>query len=264
MKFTGYACVTDHKYDMGPWDEHVAPGAFTKTLRESPDVTFNLNHGEAGSGLPMARTKAGNLKLSEDPTGLFVEADLDPEDPDVQLLARKMSSGNLDGQMSFAFRMVRQSFNQDWTDREIHECNLHRGDVSAVTQAANPATSSSLRALMAPGIGNERGTREQRAALAKAIGDKVRLEFRSFELGGHRYDISAVHTRSRPQLSHSDGPAAARAASVLVGEDALRERIAQLEAEAGQRDWRERLPVFDASAERARLEALRYPQRPAA
>jgi phage head maturation protease len=49
-----------------------------RTLSEAPDVVLLLNH----EGLPLARTKAGTLTLSEDDRGLHVEADLDPEDPD--------------------------------------------------------------------------------------------------------------------------------------------------------------------------------------
>lgn len=145
LHLTGYASTTNTPYDMGWYTEQIARGAFKKTLSENPDVVLNLNHGNAGSGLPIARTKAGNLKLSEDSKGLRVEAALDPEDLDVQLLARKMDSGNLDGQMSFAFRATRQEWDEDYTDRCITECDIHRGDVSVVTQGANPTTSSSIR-----------------------------------------------------------------------------------------------------------------------
>lgn len=141
----GYASVSETPYDMGWYDEVVSRGAAKKTLEGNPDVVLNLQHGEAGSGLPMARTKAGNLRISEDMIGLKVEADLDPEDPDVQLLYRKMQAGNLDGQMSFCFAVVRQTWNDDYSERRIVEYDIHRGDVSCVVQGASPTTSSSIR-----------------------------------------------------------------------------------------------------------------------
>jgi len=185
----------------------------------------------------------------EDSRGLAVDADLDDEDPDVQLLSRKMNGGLID-QMSFAFRASRQEWDLDYTERRILEADIHRADVSVVNQGANPSTFASVRSLR-DGIisAGDRSTRRDRRDLAEIIGKGVILEVRSVTLGHRRYDL---------------GHGAEQRAHYSSDDKALRDRIAQLEAEAGQRDWRERLPVFDASAERARLEALRYPQKPAA
>jgi HK97 family phage prohead protease len=140
LHLSGYASVTNTPYDMGWYSESISRGAFAKTLAENPDVQLLVNH----AGLPLARTKSGTLQLSEDNTGLRVDADLDPEDPDVQSLSRKMKRGDID-QMSFAFRATRQSWDEDYTDRQITECDIHRGDVSVVNQGANPSTSVSVR-----------------------------------------------------------------------------------------------------------------------
>jgi hypothetical protein len=94
--------------------------------------------------MPIARTKSGTLTLAEDERGLKVDADLDPEDPDVKSLARKMGRGDID-QMSFAFQQTAQDWNDDYTDRKILACSIHRGDVSVVNQGANPATLASIR-----------------------------------------------------------------------------------------------------------------------
>lgn len=137
----GYASVTAVEYDMRWYVEEIAPGAFDKTLREKPDVVLLVNH----EGLPLARTKAGDLDLQADTTGLLCEAPrLDPEDPDVARLAKKMDAGHLD-EMSFAFRIERQEWNEDYSKRYITEVSLHRGDVSVVNYGANPNTSVSLR-----------------------------------------------------------------------------------------------------------------------
>ena len=98
LTFTGYASVFDAPYDMyggpdaGGWTEVVDPGAFRKTLSEKPDVQLLVNHED----LPLARTKSGTMKLSDDNTGLYVEATLDPNDPDVAALVPKVQRGDLD------------------------------------------------------------------------------------------------------------------------------------------------------------------------
>jgi HK97 family phage prohead protease len=175
---------------MGFYEETIARGAFERTLASNPDVVLNMGHGDAGSGLPIARTTAGNLHLSEDYDGLQVDADLDPEDPDVQLLSRKMKSGNLDGQMSFCFAAKLQSWDKDFSRRRITECDINRGDVSVVTQGANPATLSSLRNLRsALAAAGGRAATPERKAMAEQIGSAVIVEMRSFVLDGTRYDV---------------------------------------------------------------------------
>jgi HK97 family phage prohead protease len=180
MKFQGLASRTETPYDMGWYTETIARGAFKKSLSENPDVVLNIQHGGAGSGLPIARTTAGNLRLSESYDGLEVDAELDPLDPDVQLVARKMQNGNLDGQMSFAFSIPegRQKWSEDYTQRRILEANIHRGDCAIVVQGANPHTTSSLRnyraALAAAGGGvGIRG--DSRDALVRPGRPRLRL-----------------------------------------------------------------------------------------
>jgi HK97 family phage prohead protease len=141
--FRGYACVVEKSYDMRWYDETIAAGAFDKTLRERPDVMFLVNH----EGLPLARTKTGDLRLSVDTTGLLTEADLAKDDIDVQRIAPKMRRGLMD-EMSFAFRVMRQEWNEDYTERYITELSLEKGDVSLVNYGANPATAgATLRSL---------------------------------------------------------------------------------------------------------------------
>ncbi|MHB1845334.1 MAG: HK97 family phage prohead protease [Deltaproteobacteria bacterium] len=161
MRFDGYASVTESAYDLGWYSETIARGAFEKTLRERPDVVLNLQHGSAGSGLPIARTTSGTLRLSEDNHGLRAEADLDPEDADVQLASRKLARGDLDGQMSFAFQVVRDEWTKDYSKRTIREVSLHQGDVSIVVAGANPATSGGLR--------SRPSTQSERSRMASSI-----------------------------------------------------------------------------------------------
>jgi HK97 family phage prohead protease len=158
---SGYASTTcadrddrSNSYEMedmiGPWTESIVRGAFAKTIRENADVAFLPNHG-AGGGLTMARTKAGSLKLSEDLTGLHYEARLNPDRPDVQILRAAIEDGAIT-ESSFAFRVTRQTWSEDYAERWITEVSLDKGDVSPVNYGANPHTGDhplSMRSAMA-------------------------------------------------------------------------------------------------------------------
>jgi hypothetical protein len=146
LLFVGYACVTEASYKVSDWlgefDEVVRAGAFGKTLSESADVPFKLNH----DGITLARTKSGTMALREDGTGLLTKAALDPSSPVVQTIRSAMERDDLD-EMSFAFWVTRQEWSPDWTQRDILEVNLNKGDVSVVNYGANPATAGAkLRA----------------------------------------------------------------------------------------------------------------------
>src|SRR5262249_20681841 len=45
-------------YDMGSYQEQVAPTALDRCLSELPDVVFLADHGQSLSGLPLARTRS--------------------------------------------------------------------------------------------------------------------------------------------------------------------------------------------------------------
>jgi HK97 family phage prohead protease len=150
LRLSGHASVTGVWYSVGGiFDELITPGAFRAALAGGPDVVLNLDHGQVGTGFPLARTKSATgsptLRLAEDETGLYCEADLDPEDSDTQLLARKLRGG-LVGDMSFAFIPVDGHWNDDRSRRTVTALEIDGGDVSVVTAGANPATSVSIRA----------------------------------------------------------------------------------------------------------------------
>jgi HK97 family phage prohead protease len=141
LLFTGYASVVEAPYTMGDWlgdyTEIIRTDAFDETLSRSPDVIFCLNH--AWDGAPMARTKAGTLRLVADSTGLDTGADLDGSRSDVYQVQSAMEAGELDA-MSFAFYVTRQLWSPDYEQRDILEVDLNGGDTSVVTWPANPAT----------------------------------------------------------------------------------------------------------------------------
>jgi HK97 family phage prohead protease len=175
---SGYASVTcasmddfSHCYEMedwlGPYQEGVVRGAFGKTLAESADVAFLTNH----SGVTMARTKPGTLKLAEDRNGLRYEAKLNPTRSDVQILKAAVEDGAID-ESSFAFRVVRQTWSYEEDNGEIdrrwlQEINLDKGDVSPVNYGANPHTADhplAMRNRLAAGR-RERTSRASSAVL---------------------------------------------------------------------------------------------------
>jgi hypothetical protein len=142
VKVSGYAAVFNEETDIGGmFREVIAPGAFRSAIGRD-DVVFVVNH----DGLPLARTRSGTLKLTEDERGLKVETVLDGNDPDVKAIVPKMKRGDLD-KMSFAFRATKQEWDDtvDPPRRTIREVELF--DVSIVTTPAYAGTEIGLRAL---------------------------------------------------------------------------------------------------------------------
>jgi len=139
MRMAGYAAVFNEASLPLPFIEKIAPGAFSKTLQETPDVRLLANH----EGLPMARTKNGTMRLYEDETGLYFEAEL-ADTQEARDLYTLVARGDVD-QMSFAFRVIRQNWSKDRSERTLTEVSLADGDVSIVTYPAYPSTSVEAR-----------------------------------------------------------------------------------------------------------------------
>ena len=181
MRMAGYAAVFNEPSVPLPFIEKIAPGAFRKTLSETPDVRLLVNH----EGLPMARTKNGTMRLYEDEKGLYFEAELanTQESRDLYTL---VSRGDVD-QMSFAFRVIRQKWNDDRTERSLTEVSLADGDVSIVTYPAYPATSVEAREAIKRAIAEIKEGREVSGdsllVLESIFGDLTE---------GHEYVMKAV------------------------------------------------------------------------
>lgn len=142
IKVAGYAAVFNSETNIGGYfREKIAPGAFSEAVTRD-DVMFLINH----AGLPIARTKSGTLAIREDSRGLYIESELDPEDPEVKSIVPKMRRGDLD-KMSFAFRATSETWDEtgDTPLRTINKADLF--DVSIVTYPAYQDTSIGLRSL---------------------------------------------------------------------------------------------------------------------
>lgn len=142
IKVEGYAAVFGEETNIGGmFMERIERGAFTDAIGRD-DVVFLVNH----EGLPLARTRSGTLKLTEDDHGLKIETTLDADDPDVKSIAGKMKRGDLD-KMSFAFYPDVQEWDEtgDLPVRSISKASLY--DVSIVTTPAYEGTEIALRSL---------------------------------------------------------------------------------------------------------------------
>jgi HK97 family phage prohead protease len=173
MRMSGYASLTEEPYQIGSEDrgfeETIARGAFKRSLGEGPDTVLLINH----DGIPLAGTRNGSLALAEDARGLHWTADLDPADPDSQMLARKVDSGLLN-QCSFAFVATGEKWSDDMRQRRITSVSIHRGDVSVVTNGANPNTTVGLRDMV--GAMEDRAADEIRASKTLSAASRTEIE----------------------------------------------------------------------------------------
>lgn len=124
--------------------EVIHSGAFTKTLSEAPDVTLRYQHNM--TALPLGRTKAGTLALSEDARGLRVSANL-PDNEWGRPVRDAIARGDISG-MSFRFSKVIDKWSKDGDDnvRHLHEVKLGP-EVSVTDFPAYPDTVATVRAL---------------------------------------------------------------------------------------------------------------------
>jgi len=185
MRMAGYAAVFNEASVPLPFIEKIAPGAFRKTLSETPDVRLLVNH----EGLPMARTKNGTMRLSEDEKGLFFEAEL-ANTQEARDLYTLVERGDVD-QMSFAFRVIRQNWSKDRSERTLTEVSLADGDVSIVTYPAYTATSVEAREAIKRAMHEIKAGREitgeSLLVLKQIFGDLSE---------GHEYIMKAVEVMS--------------------------------------------------------------------
>lgn len=150
MTLRGYSAVFDSDSELlfGFVREQIKRGAFKRVLSENPDVRLLENH----EGRPYARTSNETLRLSEQPRGLLMEADLDESRSDAADLYKGVQRGDY-SQQSFAFTVARDEWNtcecaqrDDYAgcdciwDRNIREIG-DLFEVSVVTFPAYSATS---------------------------------------------------------------------------------------------------------------------------
>lgn len=136
-QITGYAAMFNSRsQDLGGFVEQIAPGAFSKTLKEQ-DIASLFNH---DSSKPLGRVSAGNLALTTDKNGLRMTLTPNLGISWVQDAVEAIRSG-LVTQMSFGFRAINDSWDMvgDQLVRTLLEVQLF--EVSPVTFPAYTETS---------------------------------------------------------------------------------------------------------------------------
>lgn len=151
----GYAApFNSESVDFGWFKEQIAPGAFTRSLRERPDVRALADHDTAKV---LARTTNGSLTLREDENGLWAE--ITPNGAsysnDVYECVKR---GDIDG-MSIGFRVMDDKWEmRDGKDfRTLLDVELI--EVSIVAFPAYPETSISARSAQAVWEARQKVTR---------------------------------------------------------------------------------------------------------
>lgn len=140
-KIEGYAAVfNSDSVDMGLYTESLAPGAFSRTLRENPDVRALFDH---DTGRVIGRIKSGTLKLREDERGLFSEITT-PDTSTGRDLIVSLGRGDIDA-MSFGFipRNEKWEIKNSRDHRILLDVDLY--EVSVVAFPAYEATTAVLR-----------------------------------------------------------------------------------------------------------------------
>ena len=140
LRIGGYAAQFNKEATGLSFREVIAPGAFKRTLDSAEPVFLLINHDT--DNLPLASTQSGTMSLREDETGLWMEADLDPNNPRAQELASAVSRGDV-SKMSFAFTVAPDGDTRKDGLRTLQDLNLF--EVSVVTWPAYDSTTVGMR-----------------------------------------------------------------------------------------------------------------------
>jgi HK97 family phage prohead protease len=214
--FTGYAAIWNSASAGLPFEERIAPSAFKRSLARASAgqkiISFLFGHDETRA---LATTASGRLQLTEDETGLRVEAKLDPADPDAAKVISMLTHESAAAGMSFGFQKVQDAW--DGNQRTIKEANLFEVSILAAggQTPAYPATLglTAIRQVTAPKIGVEA---EALVATLEAI--KAGRELSAEEV----VVIDAVRSKLAPKPVGIDPSIAAALLAVSAAEgDAL-------------------------------------------
>jgi HK97 family phage prohead protease len=137
---SGYAARFNVEARIADFTEVIRAGAFSNSLAGGRDILALVDHDRTRV---LARTKSGNLRLSEDSSGLEFELSVPDTQPgrDVLALAER---GDLGG-MSFAFTVPKNGERWRGKHRELVQVDLH--EISVVSAwPAYPETSVNPRA----------------------------------------------------------------------------------------------------------------------
>lgn len=168
----GYAALFGVRTDIGGyWSEEIAPGAFSRSLRENDVVALHSHD----MGRVMGRTGAKTLSLREDDKGLAFENEL-PNTTDGNDLAVSIDRGDIPG-MSFGFITRKQEWDEtvDPPHRTILEAELY--EITYTAFPAYPETEVGLRSLeeARASAANERKERNRIGWLERKASSEQRI-----------------------------------------------------------------------------------------
>lgn len=143
MRIGGYAATFNNEATGLNFREVIAPGAFTNALTSANEDPIFLLINHDADGIPLASTKSGTLRLTQDEVGLRMEADLDPSNPKAQELASAIRRGDMT-KMSFAFTVGADGQTKEDGLRTLTSFEKIY-EVSAVTWPAYDATDLGMR-----------------------------------------------------------------------------------------------------------------------
>lgn len=163
----GYAALFNTRTVIwGMFEEEIAPGAFTRALKEKQDIRSLFNH---DANVVLGRTTNGSMKLTEDETGLWTET-TPPDTQQARDVVENIRVGNVSG-MSFMFQIRKQEwiFSDDakvLDRRVITDVDLY--EAGPVVFPAYEETSVGLRSLAEQSYQSAKAEREA-ALKAKEI-----------------------------------------------------------------------------------------------
>lgn len=184
--------------NRGGWREEIAPGAFTKALRES-DTVLLCDH---DMSKPLARVSAGTLRMHETASELRFDADVVDTSYARDLMAN-IRAGNKGG-MSIGFQPVKD----DWFDDQGKPSNRHSGTKRVIREVKLPeascVTNPAYKDTAVYARDDSAALLEERAA---AVGEKDRkdLAAKGHALPGGEYpipDIAHLHAAAILAASH--------------------------------------------------------------
>jgi uncharacterized protein len=153
----------------GEFREQLAPGCFSRTLRENPDVLAILNH---DVGRVLGRTTAGTLELREDSVGLWFSLTPDASTPSGAEAIGNVRRQDVKG-CSFAFRVRKERWEDGGTKlplRTIEDLDLY--EITLTAMPAYPTTTATLRVAGTP-EGKASGLRAKAEAAMRRRGIAV-------------------------------------------------------------------------------------------
>lgn len=138
---SGYAATfNDLSQDLGGFKERIAPGAFTQSLKDNPDVLCLYGHDD---NQILGRGSSGTLEISEDSKGLKFTCKL-PDTSTARDLIALMERSDIDS-MSFGFYCVEDTWSEvnGQTIRTLIQVVLF--EISVVGMPAYTSSSVNLR-----------------------------------------------------------------------------------------------------------------------